>query len=406
MTLLGPDVLLLAMGGARANNAVLVLECGQPLDAARVERAVEALRPIAPFMASRLERPLPWGRLRWTARDGVAVAVERRTLGPDDRIDAVVEEILNRRVDPRREPPLAWHVIEQGEAGWLVLRWVHALMDPRGAELLVAMLDAVDAGGERAAWAAARPIVPPEDERPAKERGALARSAMGPLRALGRERPPTLARNGTAPGRVRHRRRLVRSAGRQLPQTLAAVGRAVAGAAAARGDAPAEPFIVPISVDRRKKGEPGPVFGNFVSFHFARFRPAETDAATVAALRRDMAEAVRTNFVEALWAGMNFIRYYPPRHLLRPLGGREIASFHCADTGEVRPALPALFGVAVRSAYHAPCVQPHPGLGLFFTRVGELESIVAVWIDGVVTPDEVERLLDAVERGIAAAPAA
>ena len=68
--------------------------------------------------------------------------------------------------------------------------------------------------------------------------------------------------------------------------------------------------------------------------------------------------------------------------------------------------MPSLFGVAVRSAYHAPCVQPHPGLGLFFTRIGELESIVAVWVDGVVTSDEVERLLDDVERGIAAAPAA
>jgi hypothetical protein len=405
MTLLGPDVLLLAMGGERPNNAVLVLECAAPLDVERVEQAVWNLRPIAPFMESRLERPLPWGRLRWSARNGV-VPVESRGLEPEDRIDAVVEEILNRPVDPRRNPPLRWYVIEQGDAGWLVLAWVHALMDPRGAELLVSMLDAVDAGGERAAWAAARPIVPPEDERPAKERGALARSAMDPLRALGRERPPTLAGDAAKAGRVRHRRRLVRTPARQMPQTLAAVGRAVAATAAARGDALAEPFIVPISVDRRKKGEPGPVFGNFVSFHFARFRPAETDAATVAALRRDMAEAVRTNFVEALWAGMNFIRYYPPRHLLRPLGGREIASFHCADTGEVRPALPLLFGVPVRSAYHVPCVQPHPGLGLFFTRVGELESIVAVWVDGVVTPDEVDRLLDDVERGIAAAPAA
>src|SRR5215470_10116562 len=92
MTLLGPDVLLLAMGGARANNAVLVLECARPLDPVRVERAVAALRPIAPFMASRLERPLPWGRLRWAARDGIAVPVARRTLGPDERLDAVVEE--------------------------------------------------------------------------------------------------------------------------------------------------------------------------------------------------------------------------------------------------------------------------------------------------------------------------
>src|SRR5512140_1990912 len=103
MTLLGPDVLLLAMGGARANNAVLVLECAGPIDAARVDRAVDALRPMAPFMASRLERPLPWGRLRWSARDGERVPVERRTLGPNERIEDVIEQILNHRVDPRRE---------------------------------------------------------------------------------------------------------------------------------------------------------------------------------------------------------------------------------------------------------------------------------------------------------------
>jgi hypothetical protein len=119
-----------------------------------------------------------------------------------------------------------------------------------------------------------------------------------------------------------------------------------------------------------------------------------------------MAEAVRDDLVEALWAGMSVIRHYPPRHLLRPLGGREVASFHCADTGEVRPPLATLLGAPIGGAFHAPCVQPHPGLGVFFSRVGAHENIVAVWVEGAVTAAEVERLLDDVEREVAAAPAA
>ena len=410
MTLLGPDVLLVAMAGTRPNNAVLVIECTGVLDGMRLERALDRLQPLAPFMAGRLERPFPWGRLRWTADEATRPPVVRRRLASGETLEDAIDAVLNEPVDPRRAPPLRWHVLERsdGEASWLALAWVHPLMDPRGAELLVAMLDAVDRGGEAGAWAAARPIVPPEDTRPLRERGALARAARDTLQVLGREHVPSLARNGTAPGRVRHCRRLVRSRARQLPQTLAAVGRAVAATAAARGLALTGPFVVPISVDRRLKGEPGPVFGNFLSFHFARLAPEQVDdpAATAAALRRDMAEAVRMNLVEGLWAGMNIIRYYPPRHLLRPLGGREIASFHCADTGDVRPPLATLLGVPVRSAYHAPCVHPHPGLGLFFTRLGELESVVAVWVDGVVTGDEIERLLDGVATGIDAAPAA
>jgi hypothetical protein len=410
MTLLGPDVLLLAMGGARPNNAVLVLECAGRFDVDRVARAVGELRPLAPFMASRLERPFPWGRLRWAEAERKSPPVTRRRLSPGESLEDVVDGLLNERVNPRRDPPLRWIVVEGPDDGtsWLVLAWVHPLMDPRGAELLVAMLDAVDRGGEAAAWAAARPMTPPDDTTSSRARGALARRALTALQALARERPASVVPEGARPGRVRHRRRVVRSRARQLPATLAAASSAVARLLERRGVRPEQPFVVPLSVDRRRKGEPGPVFGNFLSFHFARIEPeATTDrAGVVAAVRRDMADAVRTDFVEGLWAGMNFIRYYPPRHLLRPLGGRELASFHCADTGDVRPPLPSLMGAAVRSAYHAPCVHPHPGLGLFFARVGEIESTVAVWVDGVLTVDEVERVLDDVGAGIEAAPAA
>ncbi len=408
MTLLGPDVLLLAMGGTRPNNAVFVVECDGVLDAARIERAVDALAPLAPFMASRLERPRPWGRLRWRAVDERAAVLPRRLVA-GQAIDTIVDEALNVVIAPRREAPLRWHVVTDadGARSWLVLVWVHALMDPRGAELLVAMLDALDRGGEHAAWAAARLVVPPEDARPARERAALAGRAMPHLRALAHERGASLA-DGRVTGRVHHRRRVVPARPRAVPLTLAVVGRAVSRLWGGRGASPPSSFVVPISVDRRRKGEPGPVFGNFVSFHFARLSSAAgaPTAETAAAIRRDMADAVRADVVEALWAGMSVIRHYPPRHLLRPLGGRDLASFHCADTGDVRPPLPTLVGQPVRGAYHAPCVQPHPGLGVFFSRMGEYESIVAVWVDGAVLADEVERLLEDVAAEVTTAPSA
>ncbi|MEO8084179.1 MAG: hypothetical protein ABI780_10175 [Ardenticatenales bacterium] len=405
LTLLGPDVMLYAMGGGRPNNAVLVAECDGRLAASRVEGALDALRPLAPYMSSRLERPFPWGRLRWTATDERPPVV-RRLLRANETVDEVIDEVLNQQVDPRREPPLRWTVVESSDGGrsWLLLAWVHPLMDPRGAELLIAMLAAVDRGGEAHAWAVAQPTEAPADQLDARARRRLARQALDRLRAIGSNPPPSLGRGVASSGPVRHRRLVVPALNRQLPVTLALVGGAMASLWRARGLPLAQPFLVPISVDRRRVGEAGPVFGNYLSFHFARFTPAATEdvATTAVAIRRDMADAVRADLVEAVWAGMGFARYSPARQLLRPFGGEAPASFHCADTGEVRPPLTTLCGAAVRGGYHVSCVQPHPGLGVFFSRRGATESIVAVWVQGVVTTADVDHLLDAIRSSIAA----
>jgi len=81
---------------------------------------------------------------------------------------------------------------------------------------------------------------------------------------------------------------------REITWRLALVGKAMAGLWDRRG-LPAVPFLVPISVDLRPKGDAGPTFGNWLAFHFARFSPAETaDVAGLArALRAQMADAVR-----------------------------------------------------------------------------------------------------------------
>src|SRR5262245_22208805 len=123
MTLLGPDVLLVAMAGARPNNAVLVIECTGVLDGTRLERALDRLQPLAPFMAGRLERPFPWGRLRWTVDEAARPPVVRRRLACGETLEDAIDAVLNEPVDPWRAPPLRWHVLERsdGAASWLAL---------------------------------------------------------------------------------------------------------------------------------------------------------------------------------------------------------------------------------------------------------------------------------------------
>jgi hypothetical protein len=164
------------------------------------------------------------------------------------------------------------------------------------------------------------------------------------------------------------------------------------------------PFLVPISVDLRPKGEPGPIFGNLLAFHFARFRPSETaDLPELArTLRGRMAEALRDGQIEANAVAMDFLRYRPLRWMLRELpwtAERETFSFNCADIGEFAPA-GTLFGRTVVNAYHAPAILPRPGIGVFFNRCRGQSNLVTTWVEGVVSEDEVTRIVDVIREGL------
>ena len=81
----------------------------------------------------------------------------------------------------------------------------------------------------------------------------------------------------------------------------------------ARPGVPDVPVLLPIAVDLRPKGEPGPTFGNMLAFHFARFELSDTaDTPRLAsALRNQMADAVRQGQIEANEVAMTFLQYRP-----------------------------------------------------------------------------------------------
>jgi hypothetical protein len=427
LPLRGADLVLVAMQAlwkpARvSNNTLMAVQCDGPLDPLRVERALERFLDFCPWPSARLRRRLPWGQLHWAAGARATLAappVRHKRLRAPETLGSELEAELNAAIDPRREPPLRFAILDgasdaAGAPSTLVVTWFHPLMDPRGGQNLLAHLAHLDETDGRASWGNAPPVfVADADPRPLKERGRLGRSSQRYMRTLVPEAPVSPGTGLTSPGRVRLEQAsfvgddeipgAARST-REVWWRLAVVGRAMADLWRRRG-LPDRPFLVPVSVDLRPKGEPGATFGNVLAFHFARFKPSETaDVGRLArALRGQMTDALRDGQVDANAVAMEFLKYRPLSLMLRDLPGtatRETFSFNCADLADFPPALEKLFGRRVANAYHAPSVLPRPGIGVFFNRCGITNNLVVSWVEGATKVEEVTRIIEAIREGM------
>jgi hypothetical protein len=405
-----------------SNNTLMVVQCDGPLDPGRIRRALDRFLDFCPWPSARLRRRLPWGALHWAAGARATLAtppVRYARLHSPEALHAELEAELNRAIDPRRAPPLRFAILDgagdaAGSQSALVLTWFHPLMDPRGGQNLLAHLSHLDEIDGRAPWGGTPPMfVTGLDPRPLKERGRLGRSSQRYMRTLVPEAPVSPGTGLTAPGRARfeqvsfvgddHGLGGARSA-REICWRLALVGQTMADLWGRRG-LPDVPFLVPVSVDLRPKGEPGATFGNVLAFHFARFKPSETaDVDRLArALRGQMTEALRDGQIDANGVAMEFLKYRPLSLMLRDLPGtakRETFSFNCADLADFPAALEKLFGRRVANAYHVPSVLPRPGVGVFFNRCGIRNNLVVSWVEGAMRVEEVQRIIETIREGM------
>ncbi|HEY7140182.1 MAG TPA: hypothetical protein VIE44_08805 [Methylomirabilota bacterium] len=410
-----------ARGGSSgpSNNALLVVECDGPIDPGRVRRALDRFLDVCPWPGARLRRPFPWGRLHWAAGPRERLTsppVRHAVVATPEALRCALTAELNAPVDPARDAPLRVLLLaEPGPSparGVLVLTWFHPLMDPRGGQSLLAHLCHLDSAGEFP-WSAGPPaFVPPEDHRPLRERGRIGRQSLAYMRTLAPIPPVSPAPARCREGAARFRHETFpdppgdggRPASRGISWRLAVVGRAMAELWSRRG-LPDAPFLLPVAVDLRRKGEAGPTFGNLLAFHFARFRPSDTaDVPALARiLRHQMAEAVRDGQIDANAVGMEFLRYRRVSRMLRDLPWArdgELFSFNCADVADFPSSLDRCFGRRVVNAYHVPAVPPRPGIGVFFNRCRGRNNLVVSWIEGVVCDAEVTDIVEAVAEGM------
>jgi hypothetical protein len=405
--------------GAKVSyNTLLVVQSDAPVEAARLRRAFGRLAEFCPWPVSRLRRGFPWGGLHWSAGPGAGLEpppIRQVAVSSAAAVHDEMEAELNSAIDPVREPPLRFLIIDGGPGcpggrGFLVLSWFHPLMDPRGAQNMLRHL--ADLDRDRSPGGAP-PVAAAPDPRSLRERARLGRRTLDYMRTLTSAPPVSPGTGLTTFGRARFwqggfvpRRAPAGDtrATRDIGWRLAIVGQAMSALWQKRG-LPDVPFLVPISVDLRPKGGEGAIIGNWLAFHFARFTPSETaDVAGLArSLRLQMAEAVRDGQIDANEVGMEFLRYRPLWMMPRSLPGRargETFSFNCADTGDFLPALTTMFGRRVVNAYHAPAVLPRPGIGVFFNRCAARNNLVVSWVEGAMSEDEVAQIAETVREGM------
>jgi len=401
-----------------SNNTALVVHCDGPLEPARLRRALDRFLDACPWPAARLQRPFPWGKLRWTAGPRAALvtpSIRHRAALTTEDCHRILEAELNDAIEPRRDAPVRFTVIDVGtEAatarGVLVVTWFHPLMDPRGSQNLLTQLAALDTDNGRSPWRESSPtVVVPATRRSLRERGRVARRSLEYMRTLAPLPPVSPGAQVTKPGPVHFRRdsfverdadALPPRSTREISWRLAVVGKAMTELMRRRG-VPDVPFLLPIAVDLRSKGEAGPTFGNLLAFHFARFRPSDTAdlPALARALRQQMADAVRDGQIDANAVAMEFLQYRPLSMMLRALPWTEsgdIFSFNCADLSDFPPALDRFLGRRVVNGYHVPCVLPRPGIGVFFNRCAGVNNVVVSWVEGAVGEDEAARVVGTV----------
>src|SRR3989454_5496287 len=153
LPLRGADLVLMAMqrlwtDATVSNNTILVVQCDGPIAVERIGRALDRLLDFYPWPAARLRRPFPWGKLHWAAGPRATLVpppVRHRSVASGDELHAALETELNSAIDPRRDPPVRFLIIDCGPEperpqSVLVLTWFHPFMDPHEGQNLLMRL--------------------------------------------------------------------------------------------------------------------------------------------------------------------------------------------------------------------------------------------------------------------------
>jgi hypothetical protein len=178
---------------------------------------------------------------------------------------------------------------------------------------------------------------------------------------------------------------------------LAATTYAVAQVQKRRGLVDGD-VLVPVPLDRRKRGAPGAILGNQVSFLFYRIPNALLNDVTAmtAELMAQMKALMRSESPSHYSIMMDFLRRMPGflyRKMLKAPTKGLMASFYYSDTGDSLQDFDSLFGQPVISAAHYPPNMYPPGMTFIFSRHHGKLKVTLGYMEPDVITTEVELLL-------------
>lgn len=303
------------------------------------------------------------------------------------------EKLCDEPLDMKRGELFRFDLVAQ-EGGRMnvIFTWAHTLMDANSAEHFVALV-----GREDIPLPALAPTFSSRLPNAFRAKFQLARKSILQLDEFIKNKPRTVGVRFPHAPKIQ-RFRVERFSPAETARVRAngvnicgAFGGAQFHAAAAmvelhhlhqRVGKPSASYVLPMPVSLRGKGSVEPLFCNQVAMMMTQFLPAQLDttATAVAALKPQIAQAMRDGLIEAGVAIADLSRCLPlaPYLFMLKLGLRgEICSFFYGDVAAVTPLLTTFCGANVREFTHVGATTPSPGIGaIFYSFRGELRITV------------------------------
>jgi hypothetical protein len=325
--------------------------------------------------------------------------------------------LLERELCADRNPALALDLVRQADgSASLIFSWQHALMDVRGAELLLRHLGGNGPAEKSGNGDLFDPLQagfnPLQALRGFKKKILFARGSLAlinstcfePLFSLASSPPPA----GTACNHCRivnfsvdetaridaHCRRRNAEFRRSLFYLAASV-KALHAIAVRRGGQGA--YLVPMPHDVRRRGATGPIFSNQLTFLFFRIEPQQAGnlGDTLGELTRQMTNQIRNRSPESFQAAMELFKPMPPDfytyRLGRPTNGK-FASFFFSDIGNTCAGMNEFLGRRISGVTHYGAVARPPGLAMAVSRYGQQLSAVVAHVEDCLSVAEADHL--------------
>lgn len=373
-----------------------VLELSGTLQTSVLQQRFQQLLDAIPWLQARLvARTFGY---QWQLRDDSVPAFFEQPLDTESsQTEGVHESLANLLVSRDLVAPVSLHVLRGTDNSLLALRWHHPLLDALGAELLLKALVSSRPVAESAEQEE-RCVAPVDNLLARSSWWSALRAVWGAQRSFVRldRQVSSQLMTGTldshTPGCSRLQLDLEESTNalQEARRTIGMTGTALyfmgclLRALEQTGLAsPGEAFFVPYAVNLRRRGAPGPMLGNQVSFLFAT-APLEVvrDRARLFSWLREqnhgsLRERLPFNFVPfmkvtsllPLGVYSRLVRYRFPGH--------ERASFWFSYTGEFQIPSDDVFGCSVTGYSQLSAVTAPPGFAVLVNQFqGRLSFVI------------------------------
>ena len=410
--LVGCDGFLLGLEGmmGRAGQGrhvgLSVLKLTGAFSTAALRSAAARFSRSHPLLHARVRRRHWFGIPEWRAKgpfSDEAVGVYERPGG------LPVEEVCRELLRAASPEALRFEVVPRQGGFFVVVKWLHLLLDGRGIELAlheIARLaeNPLEAHCVQESWGAAFDLPKTMGERRQKVRPfvdrynvlkRLAFKSLGRVAAEpGEARFKTIHFDAAQSAKIRARADHLTGGIFQLPYFFAVVARAHAAVFAGRGE-PTMNYHAAAPVQGRRRGAKHPIFQNQMSqFYFALTHEEVGDLETAARSVHSQFGMMARHKVESAFSIMlDWFLRFPSRfyiHLLRRQTKGAITSFYHSHTGQFMPETQTFCGAQISDGWHIPTVSQPPGSGIFFSERNRCLTATLSWRGGVLAEREVE----------------